>query len=125
MSEADRDLDDLLCRWAQWARPVSIGRGFNRQALVLGQYKVSRQYDDVNGALDLHIEHEQCKAIDFEISCIPQPHYTAIHSEGRRLVVCADVFKSPRLPENRIERAKLILEARQMLMMRLTSAGLV
>ena len=123
--ESDAIIDDLLCRWAQWCRPVNLGRGFGQQSLVCGQYRPSRQYDDENGALDEAIEHQRMKAVDFQIGEMEQPWRTAIHANARALVVGADVFISPRLPSDPEERSACIVVARVQLLGRLSRAGLV
>ena len=37
-------LDDILARWHRW-QSAHVGRGWNRRALVVGEYLTSRQYD--------------------------------------------------------------------------------
>lgn len=124
-NDTDAILDDILARWAWWLRPVHVGAGYRHQSAGCGQYRTSRQYDDANGALDEATEHAQMKAVDEQIGRIAQPHNTALHAEARRLVVGVDVFRSPRLPADLGGRRTLILQARGMLMVRLTSAGIV
>lgn len=124
-NETEAILDDLLCRWAQWCRPVNVGRGFGSRALVCGQYRASRQYDDQNGALDSDLEHFAMSQVDYEISQIPQPENTALHAEGRRLVVGVDVYLSPRLPVDPVKRKELTGRARGLLVARLGNAGVM
>lgn len=124
-NEPEAILDDLLCRWAQWCRPVNVGRGYGRQALVCGQFRTSRQYDDANGALDEDLDHAMLRQVDYEISQIPQPENTALHAEGRRLRTGVDVFVSPRLPVDRMEREALRIRARVWLVKRLYAAGVM
>lgn len=123
--DTDLILDDLLCRWAQWCRPVHVGRGFNRQAVVAGQYRSSRQYDDQNGALDEDIEHQRMVAVDFQIGEMLDPWRTAINANARALVVGCDVFVSPRLPADRVERQAVVHVARGILVDRLQRAGVL
>ena len=127
-NDTDAILDDILARWAWWLRPVNVGRGHEKRAAGCGDYRSSRQYDDANGALDEWAEHQQCKAVDAEIQRMPddpRPLRTALHAEGRRLVVGVDVYRSPRLPADAQVRAVVIRDARAMLLGRLTTAGLV
>ncbi len=126
MTEDDAaKLDDLLCRWAQWCRPVRVGRGFADRSLVTGQYRTRRQYDDENGALEEGIEHTIMKAVDAEVFKLADPWRSAIHTHARNLVVGFEVFLSPRLPQSREERAALVLVARGMLWRGLELAGVV
>ena len=124
-NDTEAILDDLLCRWAQWCRPVNVGRGYGHQALVCGQFRTSRQYDDANGALDEDLDHAMLKQVDYEISQIPQPENTALHAEGRRLVVGVDVYLSPRLPVDPVKRSELTGRARGLLVVRLGNAGVM
>lgn len=118
-------LDDLLCRWSQWCRPPTVGRGHNRSALVLGQYRASRQYDAENGALDEDVEHATMKVVDFEVSEMDDPYKAAIYVQARALVIGCTVFMSPRLPSDPDQRAAVILQARMMLVTRLMRAGVM
>lgn len=123
-TERDADLDDLLCRWHQWARPVK-GRGFNTSALVVGDYQTSRQYDDMNGALDQDLEDFRIRQVDFEVSEMHDPHKAAIFVLARALTVGAWVFASPRVPADPIERAEVIRVARAILTARLIASGVI
>lgn len=125
MDESAQILDDLLCRWCNWSRPVSVGRGWQHTSVGLGQYRTSRQYDDTNGALDADIEHVRLKAVDHQIQEMADPWRTAIHAEGRRLVVGVDVFSSPRLPVDPDSRRQVIAHARSLLVGRLQRAGVM
>ena len=120
-------LDDRLCRWHQWARAQRKGivRGFNHRALVVGEYKISRQYDDTNGALDDDLDRSVMRSIDFEVSQMTEPFRSAIYANAMALVVGVEVFTSPRLPEDREERQVVIGEARGMICRRLQLVGII
>lgn len=123
-NDTDAIIDDILARWGWWLRPLNVGAGHAHQAAGCGGYRSSRQYDDANGALDDAVEHALMKSVDAQIALIPDPYRTGLHAEARRLVVGVDVFRSARLPEGP-KRAEVIAQARGMLMVRLTSAGIV
>lgn len=118
-------LDDILCRWHQWASAGSVARGYASRALVCGEFRVSRQYDDMNGALDDELEHTTMKTVDFQVSEMQDPWRSAIHANARALVVGAAVWSSPRLPSDRLERLHVIAEARVQLSERLLVAGVL
>ncbi len=124
-NDAGAILDDLLCRWHHWASADRFTRGWNDRALVVGEYVISRQYDDSNGALDAAIERRIMRAVDFQVSEMADPHRAAIHANARGLAHGCAVFGSARLPADREERATLVIEARLMLMRRLHKAGIV
>lgn len=126
-NDTDAILDDLLCKWAQWVRPITTSTGHQHHAAGCGAYRTSRQYDDTNGALDDDLDHMICKAVDGHVGAMPnepEPYRLAIHAEARRLVVGVDVFRSARLPTGEARRA-LIVTARGMLVRRLTGAGVM
>jgi len=123
-AEIDATLDDLLIRWHQFS-PGRVGRGFNDRTLVAGDYQISRQYDDCNGALDDAIEATILRQVGYEIEQLQPLHRIAIHALARALVVGCEVFMSPRLPEDRDARAALVRVARDELTARLVAAGVM
>lgn len=123
-TQQQSDLEDLLVRWHQW-QPPTVGRGWNSRALVCGDYRTSRQYDDANGALDAGLEKIQMQAVEFAVTQMVDPHRTAIYCLARALTVGAKVFTSPRLPPSPAAREIVVAEARGMLIRRLQSAGVL
>ena len=123
-AEIDATLDDLLIRWHQFS-PVRVGRGFNDRTLVAGDYQISRQYDDCNGALDDAIEATILRQVGYEIEQLLPLHRIAIHMLARALVVGCEVFMSPRLPADRDERLSLIRLSRDALTVRLVASGVM
>lgn len=119
------DLDSLLARWHHWQKGYKATRGFKSKALVAGDYQVSRQYDDVSGALDDDLENATMMKVDFEASEMPEPYRSAIYVEARALNMGLAVFTSPRLPEDPKERKVVIGKARAMITARLISAGVL
>ena len=120
----DDTLDGLLSRWHQW-QSAAVTRGWNRQALVVGGYRTSRQYDDQNGALDAHLDSIQMQAVEFAVQQMADPYKAAIYCLARALTVGVSVFTSPRLPVDSMERAVVVSDARGMLTRRLQSAGVM
>lgn len=118
-------LDDLLCRWHQWANAVRLSRGWKSRALVVGEYRTSRQYDDANGALDDEIDRTIMRAVDFQVGEMVDPWKAAIHANARALVVGCMVFSSPRLSPDPALRLAQVAEARAQLVKRLTGAGVI
>ena len=118
-------LEDLLSRWHQWQQRDTVGKGYNRRALVCGEYRISRQYDDENGALDDSIEADTMRTVDFHVRQMQDPHRAAIYALARALACGARVWSSPRLPQDRMERISCIAMARTLLTNRLRSAGVL
>lgn len=117
-------LDEVLCRWHQWQR-VSTARGFASRSLVCGEYRISRQYDDANGALDSDLEQFTMKTVEFQVGQMVDPFRSAIYANARALVTGVSVWSSPRLPLDRAERAVIVTEARRQLTKRLQLAGVL
>lgn len=125
LAETSATLDDILSRWHHWASSSRIGRGYASRALVCGDYKTSRQYDDQNGALDSDIENQAMKAVDFQVSEMAEPYRTAIHCHARNLNLGVSIWSSPRLPQDPHARATVLQAARHILARRLTAAGVM
>jgi hypothetical protein len=118
-------LDEVLSRWHHWAAQAASTRGFNRRSLVVGEFRVSRQWDDCNGALDAELDSSTMATVDFEVGEMQEPWRSAIHAEARNLSLGVNVFTSPRLPRDATERATVLRDARAMLTRRLSLAGVI
>ncbi len=118
-------LDDILCRWYAWQRAYTGARGFNARTLVAGDFRVSRQYDDVNGSLDHEIENDTMKTVEFVISEMPDLQRWTIQFLARALALGYAVFVSPRLPADKEERDHLVQISRIALIERLIRAGVM
>ena len=127
MLAADRaaSLDDILSRWHSWQGGYKDVRGFKGRALVVGDFRISRQYDSDNGALDDEIEDATMRSVDFEVSEMKEPHRSAIYALARALNIGLMVFSSPRLPADPKEKHLVINTARGILVARLVEAGIL
>jgi hypothetical protein len=122
-AERDAQLDDILSRWHHWAIAYQAPHGYPPTAAGFDQYRVSRQYDDENGALDKEIELKVMRTVNFQITEMAEPFRSAIYCNARNLYSGVSVWRSPRLPADDIERARVVVTAREMLSKRLTMAG--
>lgn len=118
-------LDDLLIRWHEWQQGGRYVRGFASRALVVGEYRISRQYDDTNGALDDEIDNARSRSVDREVREMLEPWRTAVYVVARNLCTGVEEWTSPRLPSRRTEREEVVAVARQQLSRRLALAGLL
>lgn len=118
-------LNQILSDWHQWQIGYSHGKGFPGTAAGMEQYRVSRQYDFDNGAMDAELHGSTMKAIDFQVSEMVDPFRTAIYLNARNIAVKCNVFRSPRLPQDEIACLKIIAEARDILIGRLEKAGVM
>ena len=108
-------LDDLLSRWAHWCRPVGLGRGFNGTAVVVGQFQISRQYDDANGALDSDTSSRIMDDFSEAVFKLIPPYSYAIQMQARNLATGHWVWRHPRLPPPGDELKEIVTVARRQL----------
>lgn len=123
LAEMEAKLDDILSRWHSWQRGDVLTDGHSGRATVLGDSLTSRQYDDMNGALDAQLEITTMRQVDFEVSEIPDPWRSALHALARSLYTGHAVFHSPRIPAE--NRARVSAEAREKITVRLKAAGIM
>ena len=118
-------LDDLLMRWWSWKPRIQPARGHGSVALGFESFRVTRQYDDQNGALYEDEEEQIMRAVEREVNFLETHHRTVIYVMARALTMGVLVFSSPRLPSDRVERERLVKQARGCLAARLISSGLM
>lgn len=108
-------LNEILKEWHQWSAAESVGRGFGNQSAScrLGPGSSSRW------------EIADMDAVDAAMDTIKQPHRTALAFQARNLVSRAQVWVSPRLPENWEERQIMLMEARNMFTKELLKRGVI
>lgn len=106
-------LNDLLARWHAWCAGNVVGVGYPVVNAASRLYRPSRQYDDQNGALDAGVDAVLMEGVNAIIEQIGQPHRTALAVQARNLQVRAQVWSSPRLPSDPMERAVLLVAARK------------
>jgi hypothetical protein len=118
-------LEQILAEWHQWQRGDGVARGYAPKALVCGDYRISRQYDSDNGALDDDLDDFRMRTVDFEVREMPEPWRSAVYVLARALTVGCMVIMSPRLPQDRAERERVMTQARAMIAKRLKAAGVM
>jgi hypothetical protein len=118
------ELDSLLILWHNHLMHGGIARKC-KSSSVGGLYSTSRQYDDVNGALDDILELRKVSAVDFAVSEMIDPYKAAMHMQAKALTLGIDVPVSPRMPLDQVERDKVTKLARRILWHKLALAGVV
>lgn len=119
------ELDDLLSRWHQWQQGERVARGYAPKALVVGNFRSSRQYDDANGQLDADLEHRTMRVLDHQVREMAEPWRAALYADARACMLGIAVFTSPRLPADRQERERIVQQARRQLAARLSVVGVM
>jgi len=117
-------LDSLLEEWHRWAKGFSITGAHGTAPMFQGMAS-SRQWDSESDVVDGTLHNTQMESVDFHINELQPVHRTAIQIQARNLHTGRSVWTSARLPENVAERAVILLEARNILSMRLANAGVL
>lgn len=114
----------LLALWHRWSKASDrVGRGYQSVSCGFGAYRVSRQYDDANGAIDDAADMSLARAVDGVISKIDQPWRTALHVEARNIDAPARVWATARIDLADLQR--VTGEAREMLWDGMEKAGML
>lgn len=124
-AEINERLNDLLVRWHAHCLGYSPGKGFPSGDAVCRNAKTSSTWDGWNGSQDHAIDKKIIDAFDGVIWNVPQPHLTALQFQARNLFTGKQVWTSPRLPADQVERAVLLMEARNILLRGLARAGVM
>lgn len=123
-NEQHEILDSLLSEWHSWARaeplqPMRCADPMFRNA------KSSKGWDSTSDVIEDEIRDKTMKAIDFQVGEMLEPHRSAIYIHARNCCTGRNVWLSPRLPSDPIERGVILLEAKNALMRRLLGAGIM
>lgn len=118
-------LSGLLADWHLWSRHTADRAGLPGRAAGFGQSRSNSQFDWENGLESEMVERRIMQGFDAAIHRVPQPWLTALSFEARNLAVRHQVWVSPRLPVDRIEREALILDARNRLLKELARDGVL
>lgn len=121
----EASLDALLIIWHTWASSESVGQGYPSEAPGTKMYRVSRQYDYENGAIDGEVDSTVASAVDHLVDTLVDPYRTAIRLNAKNLKTGVHVWRSPRLTFDPVERARIVVEARSQLARKLQAAGLL
>ena len=127
-NDIDFLLDSLLSDWFAWRRSYKMTRGYAGQDATCRDYRSPGHWDWKNGAADARAEDLVVKAVDRAIDRVPntpERWNTALQFVAMNLHSGAAVWSSPMLPQNKDERAVLILEARTKLLVELRKDGVV
>ena len=117
-------LDDLLSRWHHWAKgyipvPTCGADPMFRNA------KSSKSWDSTAEVVEDELTNSQMKSVDFHVGEMKDPHRSAIYIYARNCYTGRNVWLSPRLPADPMERARILGEAKVILVGKLLSAGVM
>lgn len=117
-------LDDILSRWHHWAKgyipvPTCGADPMFRNA------KSPHSSHSAGEVTDAKVERDQLEAVEFHIFELCQLHRDAILIHARNCCTGRNVWLSPRLPKDPMERAQILVDAKAMLIGKLLSAGIM
>lgn len=123
-NEQNEILDDLLSRWHSWARSYSPVPSCGADPMFRNA-KSPHSSHSAGEVTDAKAESDQMQAVDFHVGEMRDPHRSAIHIHARNCCTGRNVWLSPRMPADPIERAVILMEAKNLLTRRLLSAGVM
>ena len=118
-------LSGMLADWHHYCQHTADRNGLPGKAAGFGQSRSNSQFDWENGIEDEMVDRRIMQGFDAAIQRVPQPWLTALQFEARNLAVRYQVWVSPRLPADPLEREALILEARVKLLRELARDGVL
>jgi len=117
-------LDSILADWHRWQVACGEGSGHKTSAMF-HDVRSGRQWDSENDVTDGVLHNSQMETVEFCINELSPIKRTAISINARNLVTGKSVWTSARLPENIMDRAVLLSDARVELVGRLRKAGVM
>lgn len=134
-SEHDAKLDDLLACWHRWQMGFSVVPTSSASP-QFRNVRANKAWDTTSDAFDQDLNNRLMQAVECQVYELPdqdnrdkggpnQAYRSAILANARNLHAGKSVWSSPRLPTDPIERAVVLLEARNLLTRRLCAAGVL
>ena len=117
-------LDDLLSRWHSHCRAYKANQQTPRDPMFRNT-KSGRGWDSTEEIIEDEIHGSMMEAIDFQVSEMQDPYRAAIYALARNLSTGRSVWMSPRLPQDPLERATVVAEARNQITNRLMRCGVM
>lgn len=125
----DVKLDGLLIDWYDYHRRYALNVGHSSMSATTKDHRSATYMDWRNGAEDDRADKLVLDAVDRAIQMLPNDetrrYRTAIEFTARNLFYRITVWFSPYLPATKAERDVVILEARNALMLKLRSEGVL
>ncbi|HVR48525.1 MAG TPA: hypothetical protein VMS38_02215 [Pseudorhodoferax sp.] len=133
--EIDTTLNEVLACWHRWALGYSPLPVSGVDPMFRG-VPSNKSWDTTSDAFDSDLNHRQMEAVDCQVNELPdddgrakggpnRAYRSAIHAHARNLHTGVAVWASPRLPADPMERAVVLMEAKNMLTRRLRAAGVL
>ena len=117
-------LEDILSRWHHYTQQYKLTAGIGGQPMFRYTQR-PRGGQTVEALLDDDAERGQMEGVDFQVSEMQDPHRAAIYILARNLSTGRSVWMSPRLPQDPLQRATIVAEARNQITNRLMRCGVM
>jgi len=124
-AEINERLNDLLTRWHAHCNGYSACKGYPSANAACRQAQTTSVWDAWSGAQDDAANHRIMEEFDAAMWDVPQPYLTALQLQARNLHTGKQVWQSPRLPADPMERGVLLMEGRNLLMRGLAKRGVM
>jgi hypothetical protein len=124
MNDSAAILDDLLSRWHSHCRAYKANQQTPRDPMFRDT-KSGRGWDSTEDIIEDEIHGSMMESIDFQVSEMQDPHRAAIYALARNLSTGRSVWMSPRLPQDPLQRATIVAEARNQITKRLMAVGVM
>jgi hypothetical protein len=123
MTDTHELLSSLLADWHRWARGYQHAAGINSSPMFRECRSNHRQWATLSDLADEDKSH--IEVMDGIIMAMVDIHRTALQIQARNLCTGRTVWTSLRLPEDPIQRGRILAEARESLTRKLMDAGVL
>lgn len=111
MSLPDTDLIDALVFWWRFESSWLPVEAYPTECPSTAGYRTSRQHDSDNGAFETDQRGQFARRIGEAVGRVRQPERTALYVLARNRACGVQVWQSPRLPSDDVERAEVVADA--------------
>lgn len=113
-----------LVLWWRYESGYQYVKGYPKECPSTRDYRTSRQYDDMgipdrDGIIreptaDTDARGREAKRVGNIVNSLPEPYRTALYTLARNRATGVTVWKSPRLPQDDTQRARVVADALEM-----------
>lgn len=107
----ETDLIDALVFWWRYESAWLPVEGYPSECPSTAGYRTSKQHDTDNGAFETDRRGVWAKSIGEAVNRVKQPERTALYMMARNRATGVQVWRSPRLPADDVERAAMVAAA--------------
>lgn len=113
--DPDGHLIDLLALWWKVESQYNPVAGYPQECPSTAGYRASRQYDDANSAQETDARGKLAASVGHAVQAIEEPYRSCLYMLARNRATGVSVWRSPRVPVDATERARMVARALDML----------